>query len=352
MPPYAPASEGRPVSFYVALFLGLLLLISGAINVVLLVVSILGSAGSMPTSLAEADDLNYQIVTVGGNASAPDKILRVPIVGAIAEASSPLIGAAGGTVSQVRRALSAAGRRDDVRAVLFDINSPGGGVTDSDEIWRMLRSFKVDHPDTLLVAHFGDLCASGGYYIAVACDRIVSRPTSISGSIGVIMSSYEVGDALANLGIDTVVIKSERTPYKDILSPTREMTEEERGMLVAIVDEMLDRFIEVVDLGRPRLDTAAVERSATGAIFSANQALERGLVDAVQNSDEVYAWIVSQLGVDSAAILEQRRRPGLADLLLGARSSTPTRGSLDAALAGLLQHASGPRMLYFWPGGR
>lgn len=350
--PYPPPSEGRPVSFYVALFLGLLLLISGAINVVLVVLAIIGSASALPSSLAEADDLNYQVVTVGGDPGARDKILRVPIVGAIAEAPSALIGAPGGTVSQVRRSLSLAQRRDDIRAVLLDINSPGGGVTDSDEIWRLLRKFKRENPDIPLVAHFGDICASGGYYIAVACDHIVSRRTTMTGSIGVIMSSYQIGEALDKIGVDPVVIKSERTPYKDILSLSRPMTEEETAMLTSIVDEMLDRFIEVVDLGRDNLSVEQVTAAATGAIYSASQALERGLVDAVGDGEDVHQWILNQAGIEAAAVIEQRRRPGLADLLLGASAPAPGRSSVEAALGTLMEQATAPRLLYFWPGAR
>ena len=235
MPPTAglpqyqpPVPQSRPVSFYIAIFLGLLLFVSGALNVILLLVSLVGAAGSLPTTVAEEDDLYFRVVTVGGNPAAPTKLLRVPIQGAISELGSPLLGTAGGTVSQVRRALALADRKTDIAGVLLDINSPGGGVTDSDEIHRLLRQFKADNPDKPLLALFGDMSASGGYYIAAACDHIMARHTTITGSIGVIMSGLNYGKGLADIGVHEVVLKSERTPFKDILSPTRPMTEEER----------------------------------------------------------------------------------------------------------------------------
>ena len=152
-PAYPPAREGRSVSFYVAIFLALLLFVSGALNLLLLVVSAFGTATSgLGSGVVQEDGVLYELVAVGGDLQAPDSVLRIPIQWAIAEQSAPLMGAAGGTVSQVRRALRAAASESTIKALLFDINSPGGGVTDSDEIWRLIGAFKDDHPDTMVVA--------------------------------------------------------------------------------------------------------------------------------------------------------------------------------------------------------
>jgi len=355
LPPAPPPGEGRSVSFFVAIFLAFLLLISAGLNILLFTFTVFSGSG-MPSNLREADEQNYQVLVVDGDPEASTSVLRVPIDGAIAEQGSVLLGAAGGTVSQVRRALSLAERRQDVRAILLDINSPGGGVTDSDLIWQMLVDFKARMGalgrEMVLVAHFGDISASGGYYIATACDRIVARRTSITGSIGVIMSSYQISEALDKLGVKPVVIKSDRTPYKDIMSMDRPMTESERAMLEGIVDHFLDRFVEVVDKGRPELTRQQVLDSATGAIFAADEAKRRGLVDAVETSGEVLAWIEGHLNADGLAVIEQRRRPGLGDVLFGADSPKLPTSEVAALekLAMSLMNSSRGQFHYLWSG--
>jgi len=337
------------VSFFVAIFLALLLLVSGGLNVLLLVVSIGGFAASSLGGAGSVDDdgSNWELVHVAGEQHGKTRVLRIPINGAIAESTSPLIGAAGGTVSQVRRALKLASRDDEVRAVLLEIDSPGGGVTDSDEIYRMLREFKT-RSGKKVVALFGDLAASGGYYVACAADRIIARRTNITGSIGVIMSAWNFSEAAKKFGVEQVAIKSQHTPFKDILSPTRPMTTDEQRLLTGIVEELYQQFVTVVTEGRPGLDRAQAQALATGAIYTANQALQNGLIDEIGDLEATSVWLRSSLGGDFE-LLEQRRRPGLRELLFGARAPVP---SLDATAAQLLRATTGPRFLYFWEGGR
>ena len=350
LPNYSNPREGRSVSFYVAIFLGLLLLVSGALNLLLLVVSAFGSApAGVGGQVVEDDGVLYQLVAVAGDPDADASVLRVPISGAIAEAEAPLMGGAGGTVSQVARALRVAATEPGISAVLFDINSPGGGVTDSDEIWRMIRDFKESNEDVAVVAHMGDMAASGGYYIAAACDYIMARPTTITGSIGVIISTYNYGDALKELGIEAVSIISPDTPYKDILSPTRPMLPEERAKIEAIVQEMYDRFVMVVNEGRPSLNREEVKALATGEIYSAGQALEFGLVDAIKSSGEAFDHIAEMVDAESVRVLEHRRVPTFFDTLFQARGPEMT---VERAVGHLLQSTTGSKFLYYWPGGR
>jgi signal peptide peptidase SppA len=159
-------------------------------------------------------------------------VLQIGVRGAIAESGSPVLGAAGGSVSQVKRGLRMAAA-DDVLGVLLYIDSPGGGVTDSDEIWRLIRKFRQEHPQKPVVALFGDIAASGGYYVAAACERITAHRSTITGSIGVIMSGWNFAEAAKKFGVEQIAIKSERTPFKDILSPTRPMRDDERALLTA-----------------------------------------------------------------------------------------------------------------------
>jgi protease-4 len=347
--------ESRGVAFFVAIFLGILLVASGGLNVLLMLLSVGSLAGAGLTGGFDGDGI-YDEVHIAGERGGPAKILQVPIRGAIAEAQNPVLGAAGGTLTQVRRALRRAAA-DEVLGVLLYVDSPGGGVTDSDEIYQMVRRFRREHPEKPVLALFGDMAASGGYYVAAAAERIVARRTTITGSIGVIMSAWNFTDAARKLGIDQVAIKSERTPLKDILSLTRPMRDEERALLVKIVDELYDLFVDVVDEGRDNLDRGQVLAVATGAIYTAKQALGNGLIDEIGDHETVLAWFKQRLG-RAMTIVEHRRRAGLADLLLGASAPGVPQGSVSAATAmerslnSLLTGSTGPRFLYFWEGGR
>lgn len=340
----APPREARGVAFFVAIFLGILLVASGGLNVLLLLVSVgsLAGAGLGP----DADGVAYDEVHIAGERGNKHKVLQVAVRGAIAEGSSPLMGAAGGTVSQVKRALRRAAEHV-VLGVLLYIDSPGGGVTDSDVIYRMVRDFRQKHPAKPVLALFGDLAASGGYYIAVAAERIVSRRTTITGSIGVIMSSWNFAELAKRHGVAEVAIKSDRTPFKDMLSTMRAMTGEEKAMLTGIVDELFDQFVSVVDEGRDNLDRPGVLKAANGGVYTATQAQALGLVDDIGDHDTALQWFAQKLG-KPVAIVESRRRPGLGDLLFGAMAANKSADPLAA----LLTQSTGPRFLYYWEGGR
>jgi protease IV len=340
-PPGATAPrESRGIAFFVAVFLGILLLVSAGLNVLLLLLSVGTLAGG---GLEDAG--NFDEVHVAGERGGDHKILQIGIRGAIAEGASPLIGAAGGTVSQVERALRYAAKQE-VEGLLLYIDSPGGGVTDSDRIYQMLKRFRSEHPQMPVAALYGDMAASGGYYVAVAAEHIISRRTSISGSIGVIMSAWNFAEMAKKYGVEQVAIKSERTPYKDMLSPTRALSDAERAMLTSIVDELYDQFVSVVMEGRG-MDRAAVERVATGGIYTAKQSLESGLVDEIGDYQAALAWFKNRLGYE-VTIVEQRRHPGLSDLFFGSRFSNAPAESIQS----LLTSSTGPRFLYFWQGGR
>lgn len=341
-PPGAAPREPRGVAFFVAIFLGILLLASAGLNVLLLLLSVGSLAGG---GLGDGAGANFDEVYVAGEREAGRKVLQIGVRGAIAEGSNPLMGAAGGTVSAVRRALRYA-ESEDVDGLLLYIDSPGGGVTDSDRVYQMLREFRVEHPDMPVAALYGDMCASGGYYIAVAAEHIISRRTSISGSIGVIMSSWNFAKMAEDYGVEQIAIKSARTPFKDMLSPTRPMKPEERAMLTSIVDELYDQFVAVVVEGRG-MDKADVERAANGGIYTAKQARALGLVDDIGDYDTALDWFEQQLG-GQVTVVEQRRRATFADLLFGAFGPQAKASPVDQ----LLTSSTGPRFLYYWQGGR
>lgn len=162
-----------------------------------------------------------------------------------------------------------------VRAIVVRIDSPGGGVAPSQEIYNAVKRVRKENNKTV-VASMGTVAASGGYYIAVATDRILANPGTLTGSIGVIMQMANFQDLLEKIGVKNVVVKSGK--FKDIGSPFRPMQEEDRRLLQSVMDDVHRQFIDAVADGRS-LDSAEVERLADGRVFTGQQAKSFLLVD-------------------------------------------------------------------------
>lgn len=161
-----------------------------------------------------------------------------------------------------------------IKAIIVRIESPGGGVVASQEIYNAVRNAR--QAGKKVVASLGSVAASGGYYIAAAGDRIVANPGTLTGSIGVKMEFANIEKLLEKLGVKGMVIKAGE--YKDVGSPYREMTPAERQLLQAVIDDVHDQFIEAVAQGR-NLPEADIRSIADGRIFTGRQALDLRLVD-------------------------------------------------------------------------
>lgn len=164
-------------------------------------------------------------------------------------------------------------KNDKVKGVIIRINSPGGTVGTSQEICQAVSQVAAEKP---VVTSMGDICASGGYYVACATNKIVANPGTLTGSIGVIFNMMNVKGLADKLGVEPKVIKS--GPYKDIASMFRPMTEEERKILQALIDDSYDQFVTAVSQGR-KMKIEDVKKLADGRIYSGRQALKNGLVD-------------------------------------------------------------------------
>jgi len=193
------------------------------------------------------------------------------------------------------------------------------------------------------VAFCGPLAASGAYYIACAADRIVVHPTGLVGNIGVIMHTVNLQGLMNKLGVEDVTIKSGE--QKDILSPFRPLTVSERAGLQAAVDEMFARFIRVVAEGR-ELSEEEVRPLADGRIFTAAQARDLGLADAVGYESDALAAARDLCGEPEATVVEYRRPRGLVDLFRAASSRLFPRSEIER-ISGLLAPRA-PRLLYLW----
>ena len=161
-----------------------------------------------------------------------------------------------------------------VKAVVIRINSPGGAVAPSQEIYESI--LKLRKAGKKVVASMGTVAASGGYYIACACDKIVANPGTITGSIGVIFMHFDISAVITKLGIKVNPVKS--SSHKDIMSPYRPMDEEERKILQETVLDVYDQFLGAVSKGR-NLTKEQIKPYADGRIFSGRQAKKLDLVD-------------------------------------------------------------------------
>ncbi len=162
---------------------------------------------------------------------------------------------------------------DDVRAVVLRIDSPGGGVAVSQEIYRAVRKLQ---PKKKVIVSMGSVAASGGYLIAAAADRIVANPGTITGSISAVMHFADVQELMKKVGVRSSVIKSGK--FKDIGSPVRDMTDEEKRLIQDIVDDIYDQFVRTVSEDR-KIPLEKIKSLADGRIFSGRQALQLKLVD-------------------------------------------------------------------------
>ena len=185
----------------------------------------------------------------------------------------------GGTRKTILKALKQVEERE-FPALLLRIDSPGGTVGDSQEIHAAL--LRVREKGCHVVASFGNVSASGGVYVGVAADKIVANPGTITGSIGVILRGNNLSKLLEKIGIRFETVKSGL--YKDILSPDRALTNEERELLQSLIDSSYDQFVEAVAQGR-NLSKEEVRNFADGRVFTGNQAKELGLIDELGDED-------------------------------------------------------------------
>jgi protease-4 len=200
---------------------------------------------------------------------------------------------------------------ETVRAIILRIDSPGGGVGPSQEIHREILKLRSKKK---VVTSMGSVAASGGYYIACASDLIIANPGTITGSIGVIMEFANIEELVKKIGVKGVVVKSGE--HKDIGSPFREMTVEEKKILQGVIDNVHQQFVEAVAKGR-KLDQEKVMQIADGRILTGEQAKQIGLVDQLGNLQDTVDIVAKMVGIEGKPnILYPRKRFSLWELLV------------------------------------
>ena len=242
-------------------------------------------------------------------------------------------------------------RKDDaVKAIVLRVNSPGGTVTASDYLYHHLKKL-VEERKLPLVVSMGGIAASGGYYVSMAVgdrpETIFAEPTTWTGSIGVVIPHYNVAGLMDKWQIEDDSVKSHR--LKQMGTPTRVMTEEEREIFQGLVDDSFGRFKEIVKAGRPAFQEheEALSKVATGQVFTTRQALANGLVDKEGFIEDAIDQAIALAKLDKQEVkaVKYKRSAGLVDLLLSSAQSRTAPQGATADLALLLELAS-PRGYY------
>lgn len=231
-----------------------------------------------------------------------------------------------------------------VKAIIIRVTTPGGGVVESAEIHDKIVEIQEETKKPVYVS-MGSMAASGGYYISAPADKIFASAETLTGSLGVIMQSINYGGLAEKYGVDFVTIKS--GPYKDIMSPTREMTEDERKILQDMLNNSYDGFVKVIAEGRGMTE-AEVRKIADGRIYDGRQALELNLIDGFGYLDDVVAALQEDHKLNGAQVVRYTENLGFGSLLsMGARKVAGEDIEL-AGLMKLLSHSNSPRLMYLY----
>lgn len=239
-------------------------------------------------TLVEDGDMNNRIATLSLNG----EIMPTE--------ASPFLAEDGFNEGALLEQIEKAGEDDTIKAILFQVDSPGGDVGITAHIHRKIVEMQEEFDKPIYVT-MGSSAASGGYYVSAPADKIFAESSTLTGSIGVIMQSINFSGLLDKYGVDFTTIKSAK--HKDIMSPAREMTEEEEDIMQSMVDEMYDEFIDVVVDGRD-MDEGTVRELADGRVYTGNQAEENGLVDEVGNYEDALDALKEDHDLEDAAVVE------------------------------------------------
>jgi protease-4 len=277
---------------------------------------------------------------VSGNEKGKEKILIIPIHGTILgeEDDAPRNCV---TPVKIMEMLTKAAKDDNIKAIILSVDSPGGGVTASDRIYKCLKDFKKRHNNIPIVTLMKDTAASGGYYISMSSDYIIAHPTTITGSIGVISIFVTLEDLLQWAKTDVIVIKSGE--MKDSGSPFRMMKPQEKEFFMNIVKEMYAGFINIVDENRKELNLDQVKELADGRVYTGRQALENKLVDAIGYQEDAVAKAEALAGISDAKVVTYKKPKGALESAFSIKAESDI-----AQLRQILLQNSTTRFMYLW----
>lgn len=289
-----------------------------------------------------------QEITISGEGS--EKILLIDISGTLTTSKDSGLFPAPSLPARLKEELTKAEKDEHIKAIVLRINTPGGTVTASDILYHELQQFKQKR-GVPIIASIMDIGTSGGYYVAMASDYIFAHPSTITGSIGVIMLTINAQGLLETVGIHPTAIVS--GPKKSMGSPFRAMKDEERAIFQDIIDRLYGRFLAVVEEGRPQLDPTRIRKLADGRIYTADIAQAEGLIDEIGYLDDAIEWAKKSAKLTEAQVVTYTRNSRDAHQNIYSQFEPPVIGQLGfpqinaTTFIGAL-HGGTPQMLYMW----
>lgn len=307
---------------------GILLVTSLMLNLAAVAVLAGGGSGSSELPKDEFPDLNE----VGSYGSEGPKVVRIDLDAEIThDTASSLLGTSGhDRVESWLRQLRCATADNKVKGLLIEVDSPGGGVTSSDELYHEVCRFKEAQPGRVVVALVHDMAASGAYYAILGADCIVAQPTALVGSVGVLLNGVNASGLAQKLGIQDATLTSGAN--KDAMNPLKPLDPAQVALLQAEVDAMYERFLGLVAKHR-KVDKTRLRKICDGRVMGVGLALENGLIDRVGYREDALELLAKLLEADSVRVVRYEESTSLFDELLGLRQGG---GNLIGWVGGLL----------------
>lgn len=325
------AEKGSRVGYWITIgILVMMLMTSGLMNIGFLAALV---AGPSTISNDEPADEVPDFEEVWSYGYGDTKVARISLSGVIMRGREQrLIGYAPDMVESILSQIRAATIDEEVKAILLEVDSPGGAVTPSDEIYAALQQFKREDDERLVMIFIRDLGASGAYYASMAGDFIMAEPTAIVGSVGVIMQTLNMKGLADKVGLSSVTIASGRN--KDMLNPFKEVDPKHVEMMQELVNSMQDRFASIVEDSRGLESRELLD----GRVFNAAQAMEHNLIDGVGYLQDAIDKLAYLLDVDDLYMIRYSEQMSFFEMLMA--SKMPSLPGLNAI--------ESPKFLYLW----
>lgn len=330
--PYPPPPRGGTGKIVVIVLLLILLMGSIVMNVILLA-ALAGSSGG-GSGFASSGG-REQVIRSG---SRDNRIAVVALKGVIM----------GESRDQLFGLLDRVERDKSIKALVLEIDSPGGGVTESDEIYARLLRLKSEKNIPVVVS-MRSLAASGGYYIACAADEIYAQRTTLTGSIGVLFSRFDLS-GIEKYGIRDGTIVSDGATFKDAGSAMRPMKPEETAYFKGILNNAFDTFKDVITTGRGQRLAKPIDQIANGKIYPASEALALGLIDDIGYLSDAISAAQNKAGLSDPQVVRFDREPTFLEVLGMGAQVNPSEAGFDVKIdQELIHELTTPRMMYLWP---
>ena len=288
------------------------------------------------------DDFTEKVIEDG---SATNKIAVIHLNGVIQNTTpSTFINTSSYNHKRFLDKLDKAAEDSNVNGIILRVDTPGGGVVESAEIHDKIVEIKEEYEKPIYVS-MGNTAASGGYYIAAPTDKIVAHHGTLTGSIGVIMESFNFAEFAEEHGIDFNTIKSGE--YKDIMSMSREMTDSEREILQAMIDDMYGEFVQVIVEGR-EMSEDRVRELGDGRVYTGAQAQEVGLVDELGSLEDTIAMMTEEYELGNPQVVQYEQGLGMNQFLGTTMKSMFGTESDLFDIKELLRESNAPRAMYLY----